>query len=499
MMKKQIMAALLAASSLCLTNSPVLAYPSIFPDSGYSWVGDTMPFFDGEEFRIFYLEDLRDGDTGFHPWSLLTTKDFTDYQHDSKVIPYDTSNEFAKDSALGTGSVVKGKDGLYHAFYTGFNWRSMPKETIMHAISRDLVSWQKVPEDSFHGSKPYIYDDTFRDPNVFYNEDYGEYWMLITTRSKKARGVIARYTSKDLKHWENQGVLFENDMGSDANMECPTLLKYGKYWYLTFSDQWPSRVVHYRLATDSMGPFTKPERDYFDASGFYAGKMAQDQESLYLVGWTPTKADGKDTRPTDWAGNLVAHQLKQRADGTLYPVPVEKADARLQQPVALTPILANGGVQAASTSYRFDGQGYADVVMPKLEGIRKITGHFQVTGRQGQFGLMFNVGQNQTGSLNLVFDPAKQQVAFYNTDTARVPAAKPELAVPVSLQPDGSYDFTLLIDGTVAVLYINDQMALSTRMYGLPDHPWGIFSSGSEVSLTHLQCSTLSGAADAIR
>lgn len=87
MMKKQIMAALLAASSLCLTNSPVLAYPSIFPDSGYSWVGDTMPFFDGEEFRIFYLEDLRDGDTGFHPWSLLTTKDFTDYQHDSKVIP----------------------------------------------------------------------------------------------------------------------------------------------------------------------------------------------------------------------------------------------------------------------------------------------------------------------------------------------------------------------------------------------------------------------------
>ena len=205
-MKKQILAGLLAASSFCFTLSPAQAFPAIFPNTGYSWVGDTMPFFDGEEFRIFYLEDLRDGDIGFHPWSLLTTKDFTDYQHDSKVIPYDTSNEFAKDSALGTGSVVKGKDGLYHAFYTGFNWRSMPKETIMHAVSRDLVSWQKLPEDSFHGSKPYIYDDTFRDPNVFYNEECGEYWMLITTRSKKARGVIARYTSKDLKHWEEHTV-----------------------------------------------------------------------------------------------------------------------------------------------------------------------------------------------------------------------------------------------------------------------------------------------------
>lgn len=494
-MKKQILAGLLAASSFCFTLSPAQAFPAIFPNTGYSWVGDTMPFFDGEEFRIFYLEDLRDGDIGFHPWSLLTTKDFTDYQHDSKVIPYDTSNEFAKDSALGTGSVVKGKDGLYHAFYTGFNWRSMPKETIMHAVSRDLVSWQKVPEDSFHGSKPYIYDDTFRDPNVFYNEECGEYWMLITTRSKKARGVIARYTSKDLKHWEDKGIFFENDMGSDANMECPTLLKYGKYWYLTFSDQWPSRVVHYRVATDSMGPFVKPERDYFDASGFYAGKLAQDKESLYLVGWTPTKAGGKDKSPTDWAGNLVAHQLKQRADGTLYPVPVEKMTGRMQKPVALTPILESGGVQSDSSSYHFDGQGYADVVMPKLEGIRKITGHFQMTGQQGQFGLMFNVGPNQTGSLNLVFDPAKQQVAFYNTDTSRVHAAKPELAVPVSLRPDGSYDFTLLVDGTVAVLYINDQMALSTRMYGLPDHPWGLFSSGGEVSLTNIQCSALSGGA----
>ena len=490
-MKKQILAAVLAASSLCFSMNSTQAFPSIFPNTGYSWAGDPMPFFDGEQMRMFYLEDLRDGAVWFHPWSLFTTKDFTDYHHNSQVIPCDTSNEFAKDSALGTGSVIKAKDGLYHAFYTGFNWRSMPKETIMHAVSRDLVSWQKVPEDSFHGSKPYIYDDTFRDPNVFYNEDYGEYWMLITTRSKKARGVIARYTSKDLKHWEDKGIFFENDMGSDANMECPTLLKYGKYWYLTFSDQWPSRVVHYRVATDSMGPFKKPERDYFDASGFYAGKLAQDKESLYLVGWTPTKAGGKDKSPTDWAGNLVAHQLKQRADGTLYPVPVEKMTKRMQKPVEMEPITERGTVNCADESYHFDGTGYADVVMPKMEGIRKITGHFKVAKQQGKFGLMFHVGPNQTGSLNLVFDPVKQQVAFYNTDTSRVHVAKPELAVPVSLQPDESYDFTLLIDGTVAVLYINDQMALSTRMYGLPDYPWGIFSAGSAVTLTGLRSSTL--------
>ncbi|MBQ5502637.1 MAG: DUF4975 domain-containing protein [Selenomonas sp.] len=491
MKKKKILAAVLAATSIYwgAGTEDASAYQSIFPNSGYSWVGDPMPFYDGENFRIFYLEDLRDGDMGFHPWSLMTTKDFTDYHNDSRVIPY-VNEEFAPDGALGTGSVVQDKDGLYHAFYTGFNWRTTPREHIMHAISRDLVSWQKLPEDSFQGSKPYIYDDTFRDPNVFYNADYDEYWMLITTRNQKPCGVIALYTSKDLKHWEDKGVLFENDMGSDANLECPTLVKYGDYWYLTFSDQWPSRVVHYRMAKDSKGPFEKPAQDYFDASGFYAGKLAQDKNDLYLVGWTPTKWDGLDKRPTDWAGNMVTHQLKQRPDGTLYPVPVTKAVERLRKAEKLTPLTQSGNVTATGRDYQFSGKGYADVVMSKLSGIKKITGRFTPSGQQGKFGLMFNVGPQQTGSLNLVFDQAKQQVAFYNTDTSKINKANPELAVPVSLQPGESYNFTLLIDDTVAVLYVNDQMALSTRMYALPEHQWGIFSVDSDVVLSELNSST---------
>ncbi len=53
-----------------------------------------------------------------------------------------------------------------------------------------------------------------------------EYWMLITTR-KNNSGVIALYTSDDLRVWKDQGILFKNDMGTDSNLECPTLIKYG--------------------------------------------------------------------------------------------------------------------------------------------------------------------------------------------------------------------------------------------------------------------------------
>lgn len=493
-MKKRFLAALMAAAALYMPMNPVSvhAHEAIFPNSGYSWVGDTMPFYDGENFRIFYLEDLRDGDVGFHPWSLFTTKDFTFFKHKSKVIPY-SDNEFAKDSALGTGSVVQGKDGMYHAFYTGFNWRTIPKEAIMHAVSHDMINWQKVPEDTFRGdTKTFITADTFRDPNVFFNEDYNEYWMLITTRSKKARGVIGLYTSQDLKTWENKGILFDNDMGSDANMECPTLVKHGDYWYLTFSDQWPDRVVHYRVARDSKGPFVKPERDYFDANEFYAGKLVQAKDKLYLVGWTPTKWDKDDRKNTDWAGNMVAHQLNQKADGTLYPVPIDTVVKRLNKQQPIEPIASSEGVGISANSFTFSGAGLETVVMPAIEDASKITGSFTVQSEAGVFGLMFNVGENQSGSLNLVFDPQNHEVAFYNgaTDRIGVKKVKKEVAVPVELKEGQTYDFTLLVDETVAVLYINDQMALSTRMYSLPKHPWGVFAADAGVTLHNLQQST---------
>ena len=494
MKKKQLLAAVLAAASLTWASSgaPADAYPMLFPNTGYSYVGDTMPFYDGKEFRIFYLEDIRNEPIidGFHPWSLFTTPDFLDYRHNSRIIPF-PKKEYAKDFALGTGSVTQGKNGLYHAFYTGFNWRTHPKENIMHATSSDMVHWQKIPEDTFKGDAMYLHDD-FRDPNVFYNKDYGEYWMTITTRMSKGnkpRGIIALYTSQDLKIWANQGVLYAYDEKSDCNLECSTLVKYGDWWYLTFSDQWPDRLTHYRMAKDSKGPFEQPAgSDTFDAQDFYAGKLVAAKGNLYLTGWAPTKFDENDKSGTQWAGNMVTHQLKQRTDGTLYPEPVESAVSQLAKPEAVQPIAQSGAVAVSGSKFSFTGTGR--VVLPELKGLQKITGRFTLAKHPGKFGFMFGV-EGTEGALNLVFDPAKQQVAFYNTDTAKVLKGKPELTRAVTLNPGESYDFTLLVDGTVATLYINGQTALTTRMYGLPEHPWGVFSEDGAVTLTDLQMHTM--------
>ena len=459
---------------------------SIFPKSKQGWVGDPMPYYDGKNFQVFYLEDLRNGDTGFHPWSLFTTNNFYEYKNEGIVIPYskDTSDQ---DIALGTGSVIKDKNGLYHAFYTGHNAEKVPKEAIMHATSTDMKSWIKIPPDTFSASKQYS-DDDFRDADVIYNEDYKQYWMLITTR-KNNMGVIALYTSDDLKKWTDGGVLFTNDMGNDSNMECPTLIKYGEYWYLTFSNQLEKRVVHYRIAKDSKGPFNKPELDNFDGNGFYAGRLEKDFKNLYLFGWTPTKVDYDDSKNYDWAGNLVVHQIKQKEEGDLYPSPVEKIVKKFNHSVKLDELAKTQTIKSSKHDYSFSGNEYETVTFPEIEGINKITGKIKIKSKTSRFGFMFDVGKDSISPLNIVINNETKQLEFYNVATDKILSSDPQSVMPLEFKENDSLDFTLLTEDSVSVLYINNKVVLSSRMFTMKNNKWGIFSIDSNVEFKDLKLS----------
>ena len=188
------------------------------------WVGDIMPYGKEGQFYVYHQRDTRNQGPFGEPfgWALATTKDFVDYKDYGESLKRGTDEE--ADQFIYAGSVFETEAG-FHAFYTGHNPKKMPKEAIMHATSMDMKEWTKISEDTFFADEQYSGDD-FRDPYVIYNEDYNEYWMLITTR-KNNSGAIALYTSDDLRVWKDQGILFKNDMGTDSNLECPTLIKYG--------------------------------------------------------------------------------------------------------------------------------------------------------------------------------------------------------------------------------------------------------------------------------
>lgn len=413
------------------------AITALYPRSEKTFVGDPMPYFDGKDFHIYYLEDLRDNQPGFHPFSLFKTKDFYQYQDYGIVIPFDNDTQ-SPENALGTGSVFKDKDGLYHAFYTGHNQRLKPKEVIMHATSQNGVDFKKLPEDTFEGSSQYETND-FRDPYVFFEEESQQYWMLITTR-KAGKGVVARYTSTDLKTWKDEGVFFENDLGFNSNLECVSLVQFQGKWYLGFSDQSGERVVHYRVADKPSGPFEKPEGlDYVDGAGFYAGRLETDGEKLYVVGWIPTKEKHADRGKYNWAGNLAVHELDVTDKGLSAKVP-EKATAQVK-PVQLEKQTLQTG---------------AKVTLP-TEKTTVYTGKLKWTSEDSVLALGYGT-QN-----HVVIDRKSKTIAYYNVGLDKIEGRAPITKIPFTVDGDTS-DVTVVVENDIVVVYVNG-VALSNRIY----------------------------------
>lgn len=410
---------------------------ALYPRAEESFVGDPMPYYDGDKFAIYYLEDLRDGEIGFHPFSLMRTKDFLHYENIGEVIPY-VNEEDSPEKALGTGSVIKDKAGEYHAFYTGHNGSLSPKEVIMHATSKDGENWVKIPEDTFEGDAHYEQDD-FRDPYVFWNEEAEEYWMLITTRYE-GQGVIAKYISDDLSEWQDTGVFFENDMGNDSNLECPSLVYFDGKWILAFSDQWDQRVVHYRIAESSNGPFEASDLkdDYFDGAGFYAGRLETDGENLYAVGWIPTKEEHDDRFNYNWAGNLAVHQLHFN-DNKLVPALPDSA-------------LDKKEVMTLSTDHLTVGDKY------EVEAAQDWILSVNLIEIAPNTQILLEFSEENI----VILDFENEQMSYYNETVDNMSSNSMKSTIP--LPYSDTLDLMIVKEGQIMVVYTGNH-ALSNRAY----------------------------------
>ena len=454
---------------------------SVFPKSEDCFVGDTMPYYEDGTMNIFYLADQRDGKTGYHPWALMRTQDYCNYEDMGVVIPYGETTK-DQDIALGTGCVIKDQQGLYHAFYTGHNDHFAPKEAIMHATSSDMLNWTKIPEDTFLAGDNYSQDD-FRDPYVFYVEEDQCYWMLVVTRSKDT-GVIVRYTSTDLSKWKDEGIFFEDDMGYGTNMECPSLLKYKDKWYLAFSDQWPDRVVHYRVSESVKGPFQRLEKDTVGGNGFYAGRLETDGEKLYVVGWNGTKVGHQDENNYDWAGNAVIHQLEQNPDGSLKPVVNERVKEALSHELPLSPVAMTETVESLENGYQFSGKDYELVQFDTFDNAARVEADITGFDGEGLFGVSFAPDIENVGALNYVFNPKENQIQFYNTP--ELFDADPESYMDFDFSKTDTIHMTLLLSDGVASVYVNDELALSARVYRSQGTNWEFYAAKSGVRLENV-------------
>ncbi len=451
-------------------------------------VGDVMPYFEKDTFNVFYLHDANSGKDGFHPWSKFTTTDLTHFHNDGLMIPFGTSKD--RDLALGTGSVVKEGD-TYYAYYSGVNGnmpsQGEPKDVVLLATAKDLSNWTKQKDFLMKPETANGYDKLeFRDPYVFFNKEKNEYWMLLCGR-KDGKAAVMLYTCDDLasNNWQLQ-----NPVYTDAKYyvpECPQIFKWGDFWYLIFSDNSVEDETHYRIATSSEGPWTKPDNDIFDGKYMYASKVAMGNDHTYLFGWVPYKSGLNDFGDRRWGGNLVVHELVQNEDGNLKTKLPKKIANVFTQELPLKLAMKEVNIRYEGNEVQFQGVNNNEYLLfDRIKGQKMITATVSNLKANSKFGLLFgmrNKGEN-TDYYKIAFDVNNGTVSGIDVHNGN---EKMDAHVPFAMNPQDSYEIKVVIDGSVCVVYLNDEIALSSRIYSLDNNFWGIYTDKGNVEFKDIR------------
>ncbi|MGF7144869.1 beta-fructofuranosidase [Anaerotaenia torta] len=448
---------------------------------------DIIPYYENGHFYLFYLHDFRDKANKGEgtPWRLIRTKDFIEYEEFGEVLPRGTVQE--QDLYVFTGSVFKEAEGKYHIFYTGHNphlrEQGHPEQAVMHAISPDLIHWEKVKEDTFYApAKDYEVHD-WRDPFVYLDEEKGCYWMLLAARlrqgDKVKRGCTALCSSKDLKTWKVEEPLWSPD--AFFTHECPDLFRMNRENYLVYSEFTDRCVTRYRVSDTEENCWRSTEDDAFDGRAFYAAKTASDGGKRYVFGWVPTKAGDNDDGEWQWGGNLMVHEVFQRKDRSLGCRIPETIKNHIKTLYYSEDRICCG-----------NEQGFASRTLTKVEAdTYRISADIIISRNNVNAGILLRHDAEEDFAYGYKLETSNNRFAFGmvpNTPWGRANFTNVERPVPFI--PGTRYHLDIVVEGDVCVLYL-DGVALSSRMYIKKDNGISIYSENGEVRLENVEVFTV--------
>ena len=465
--------------------------------------GDPMPFYDQKagDFKVLYLQEYDNNGPCYHPFWGVATKDGANYQSLGEVIP--TGKTVAEaDAALGTGcAIYNEQDGLYYVYYTGHT----SKEVIMRATSPDFKTWTKDYNWVMRGSD-YGYSDTdFRDPQVFRADD-GLWHMVIASKLR-----FADFKSTDLKNWEHVGGF---NMVWDRMCECPDIFQMGDYWYLVYSEafrtDW-SRKVKYMMATSFEGlkrcfddPGANWPRDgregVLDTRAFYAGKTASNGTDRLIWGWSPYRIGatihdkninvGAEGEPA-WSGALVCHKVIQHADGTLSlgEVPAIAAKYNKPQDVKVMGGTVSDGFSSGTMTLSGDD---AYVLFNRLGTCNHISLKVTTSNNWDKFGISLVRGSDSEKYYTMVVNPeteSNRKINFEQEGPQGIGFIRGIDGYWFQRPADNVYNIDIYTDNSVVVMYINDNVCYTQRIYGIQRNCWSVNNYGGSITVSDVKVS----------
>ncbi len=442
-----------------------------FADGGA--VGDVIPFYSGGSYHLFCLVTPPDAvempDRLRTSWRHLQSTDMVSWQELPTALSPGGPGEPDRDGVW-TGSVVNA-DGRYHVFYTGHAADAAVPQTICHATSDDLVTFQKDPRNPILRPDSAIFAPTdWRDPFVFWNDDEHCYWMLISTRTagsaEPAKGCLALSRSGTLAGWTAPEPLYSTLFTHCP--ECPEMFGLGSRVWLAYSRYSDRRQTVVRVADNPRGPWRRPSREALDGEQWYAAKSLHDDQGRRIAfGWVPDRPVPPSTEWL-WGGDLaLPRELYVGADGELA--------GRLPEPVAAAlGAPANWKLASRSRSWFRDGTdlvvdtrtGPARLVVA-LDGVPEsfvvsctLDGDFDTAG--------IVVGDTDGLSCGLAVVVCRPEQVARIVDLS-APAAGRVAYSPVAEQrlsaaATGSIDMTVSVRGDIVEAFLGDGTCLTRRL-----------------------------------
>lgn len=476
----------------------------VFSKPADGWVGDVIPFSDGSRAQLFYLHDARDPRRPGMAWHRYETADFAEYEDRGEALPRGSAS--APDLNVYTGSIVEA-DGLLHAFYTGYNAAvhdagHPARQLVMHATrAPGDEAWTKQPAHTFGAPEHYEPVD-FRDPFVFRPDPDGPWRLLVIARraegADRRRGVILEYTSDDLAAWTLQGEFWTPNRY--VAIECPEVFAFQGRWYLVFSEFSDRFATHVRVGPTHRGPWSVPALDTIDGRAFYAAKSLELQGRRYFAGWVPTRAGGTDDGAWEWAGSLAVHEATSLPDGSLAVRMPEALRSSFARRVALDldPVVGEWTRTAGGlTVSRADGAAAAVSGPVPDRYLFEVT--IEATAGTVECGVVLRASSDASEGYLIRIEPRRNRLVFDRWPRLRTGPAQWQISGDVPFAPElerdlpqseGRYQLRILVEGTICVTYVNDQVAMSARIYDHRTGGIGLFVGDGTASFTDISIAT---------
>ena len=446
--------------------------------------GDVIPIYYDGQFYVFFLHGTA------KKWCYVTTTDFVNYSEIKGLRAFG-----------GTGDLIN-VDGTWHLF-AGLSDGNA--EIIHHYVGEEIDNLRDTYQNIVPDEEKFNYF-AWRDPRVWYDEGLEKYCMLVCADVKDGdpvsrNGSVAFLTSDDLYEWTTERAFFNSGYYSGAN-ECPDYFKMGDWYYLVYSDCSYGKRTYYAKSQNPYGPWEIPDNDTFDSLFYYAAKTASDGKNRYLFGWAGDRTE--NTMALDkagdlidpnfatiaYAGSMVVHRLVQQPNGDLTVAPAESQLNAFEKVVKNTFIPLSGEWTTGDDTAAVTAENtFAAMLMQNLPDSFVLTFDLKADAKQAGFAL--NVNSTFEGK-GWYFNFDRQYSRLQMVSGIRSGIAgyyfpyESELERPLQMEAGKTYHVTVLVDGEIAVVYVDDRIALTTRMISDGNQALGLYCYAGSLEISNL-------------